>query len=71
LVNGKKARDKFLACLFFACTDRERYKEVIDDLGNDYSLGNINYPEDVSGMVSLVEAVGGYPRWSNDQFSAG
>jgi hypothetical protein len=53
-VNDKKSRDKFLACLFLACTDRERYKEVIDDLGNDYSLGNINYPEDVSGMVSLL-----------------
>jgi hypothetical protein len=50
----KEARDKFLACLFLACTDRERYKEVIDDLGNDFSLGNINYPEDVSGMVSLL-----------------
>jgi hypothetical protein len=53
-VNDKKATDKFLACLFLACTDRERYKEVIDDLGNDFSLGNINYPEDVSGMVSLL-----------------
>jgi hypothetical protein len=54
VTSDKEARDKFLACLFLACTDRERYKEVIDDLGNDFSLGNINYPEDVSGMVSLL-----------------
>jgi hypothetical protein len=47
LENDKKVRDKFLACLFLACTDRERYKDVIDDLGNDYGLGNVNYPEDV------------------------
>jgi hypothetical protein len=49
-----KARDKFLACLFLACADRERYKEVVDDLGNDFSLGNINYPDDVSGMLNLL-----------------
>jgi hypothetical protein len=50
-----KSREKFLACLFLACaTDRERYKEVIDDLGNDYGLGNVDYPEDVSGMVNLL-----------------
>jgi hypothetical protein len=54
VASDKEARDKFLACLFLACTDRERYKEVIDDLGNDFSLGNINYSEDVSGMVSLL-----------------
>jgi hypothetical protein len=54
VANDKEARDKFLACLFLACTDRERYKEVIDDLGNDFSLGIINYPEDVSRMVSLL-----------------
>jgi hypothetical protein len=53
-LNDKEARDKFLACLFLACTDRKRYKEVIDDLGNDFSLGNINYPEDVSGIMSLL-----------------
>jgi hypothetical protein len=52
--NDGKARDKLLACLFLACTDRERYKEVIDDLGNDFSLGNINYPDEVSGMLNLL-----------------
>jgi hypothetical protein len=49
-----KAREKFLACLFLGSTDRERYKEVIDDLANDYGLGNINYPEDVSSMLNLL-----------------
>jgi hypothetical protein len=52
--SDRKARDKFLACLFLACADRERYKDVIDDLGNDFSLGNINYPEDVGAMLSLL-----------------
>jgi hypothetical protein len=52
--NDTTAREKFLACLFLGSTDRERYKEVIDDLANDYGLGNTKYPEDVSGMLNLL-----------------
>jgi hypothetical protein len=52
--NDEKAREKFLACLFLANTDRDRYKDVVDDLANDFGLGNINYPEDVSGMLNLL-----------------
>jgi hypothetical protein len=53
-LENEKAREKFLACLFLACTDRERYKDVINDLANDFGLGNINYPEDVTGMLNLL-----------------
>jgi hypothetical protein len=49
-----KARGKFLACLFLAGSDRERYKTVVDDLGNDFTLGKANYPEDVAGMLHLL-----------------
>jgi hypothetical protein len=49
-----KARSKFLACLFLAGSDRERYKSVVDDLGNDYTLGKANYPNDVAGMLNLL-----------------
>jgi hypothetical protein len=53
-LDDEKAREKFLACLFLASTDREGYKEVINDLANDVGLGNINYPEDVSSMLNLL-----------------
>jgi hypothetical protein len=49
-----KNRNKFLACVFLANADRERYKPVIDDLGNDYSLGNPNYPGDIPSMLNLL-----------------
>jgi hypothetical protein len=47
-------RNKLLACLFLANSDRERYKTVIDDLGNEFQFGKINYPEDVNGMSQLL-----------------
>jgi hypothetical protein len=42
-----KNRNKLLACLFLAGSYRTRFKPVIDDLGNDFQLGKIAYPEDV------------------------
>jgi hypothetical protein len=49
-----KARGKFLACLFLAGSNRETYKTVVDDLGNDFTLGKANYPEDIAGMLHLL-----------------
>jgi hypothetical protein len=50
----KPARDAFLACLFLAGVDRNRYKNVIDDLSNDYILDKVSYPKDVPGMLNLL-----------------
>jgi hypothetical protein len=50
----EKGKHKFLACLFLAGVDRERYKKVIDDLNNDFIVGKISYPEDVPGMLNLL-----------------
>jgi hypothetical protein len=47
-------RNKLLACLFLANSDRDRFKTVIDDVGNEFQFGKINYPEDVSGMSQLL-----------------
>jgi hypothetical protein len=49
-----KNRNKFLACLFLANSDRTRFKSVIDDLTNDHQLGKNSYPEDVPGMLQLL-----------------
>ena len=32
----KLARNKFLACMFLAGVDRDRYKDAIDELNNNY-----------------------------------
>jgi hypothetical protein len=50
----KPARDAFLACLFLAGVDRNRYKSVIDELNNEFVLGKEIYPKDVPGMLKLL-----------------
>jgi hypothetical protein len=46
-------RNKLLACLYLAGSDQNRYKPVVDDLGNEFRMGKISYPEDVPSMAQL------------------
>jgi hypothetical protein len=48
------ARDKFLACLFLAGVNRKLFKDVIDELHNDFITGVLSYPEDLTTMVTLL-----------------
>ena len=50
----QEERDQFLACLILNNVDRGRYKPVIDELANAYSLGNNNYPKDIAGVISML-----------------
>ena len=50
----KKAREKFLACMFLASVDRKLYKKLIDDLNNDFLAGTNKYPEDASSMLAYL-----------------
>ena len=50
----EEARGKFLACLFLAGVDRNRYKRAIDDLNNQYVSGEVKYPDSVTGMIALL-----------------
>jgi hypothetical protein len=54
LSEQNKGRDKLLACLFLGGVDRSRYLQAIDNLSNDYLLGNVNYPEDTAAMMALL-----------------
>lgn len=62
LSEGKKndktnetARNKFFACLFLSSVNRERYKQAIMDLNNDYVHDSTtSYPEDVPNMLALL-----------------
>ena len=63
------AMNKFLACAFLAGLDRGRYKQVIDGLNNDFLLGTTSFPEDVSGMLTLISNYRG-ARISNPKAEA-
>jgi Zinc knuckle len=54
LTEQDEARNRFLACVFLAGVDRNKYKTVLDDLNNDFVLGTVNYPEDIAGMMTLL-----------------
>jgi Zinc knuckle len=47
-------RDKFLACLFLAGVNRHHYKDVIDELNNDFLLEKVNYRKDVPTMLAML-----------------
>jgi hypothetical protein len=50
----KVAMNKYLACVFLASVDRGRYKEVIDELNNDFLRGTVSFPEDIPSMLTLL-----------------
>ena len=50
----KIARDRFLACVFLTGLDRERYRETIDELNNDYMPHGKEYPQDVQSMLTWL-----------------
>ena len=50
----KKARDQFMACIFLAGVDRDRYKDAIDEMNNDFLRHGKEYPSDVSSMVTWL-----------------
>jgi hypothetical protein len=54
VVEQEKARHKFLACVFLAGVDPNRYGRTVDDLNNDFLLGTVSYPVDVPGMMTLL-----------------
>ena len=59
-MKGKKTEEqetagkRFLACLFLAGVDRDRYKTAINDLNNDFVQGTVSYPDDVPAMLALL-----------------
>ena len=56
----RRARDKFVACLFLAGVDRKRYKDAIDEMNNNFLRHGKEFPGDVSSMVTwLLKRRGG------------
>lgn len=52
---NQAAKDKYRAVALLHAADRGRYWKLIEDLENDYTKGNNNYPTTISGAYNLLE----------------
>ena len=55
------AREIYLACAFIINSDLRRYRHLIEDLENDYTKGNDNYPRN---MVKSYQLLNKYKQWN-------
>ena len=49
-----KWKNKFLAVCYLSTLDKKRYGSLIENLGNDYSMGNDKYPEDLTSAYNYA-----------------
>ena len=54
LEEQEEGRNKLLACLFLGGCDRDRFKDVVDELYHDFGKGDNKYPEDITGVTELL-----------------
>ena len=55
------AREIYLACAFVINSDLRRYRRLIEELENDYTKGNDNYPRN---MVKAYQFLNEYKQWN-------
>ena len=55
------ARKIYLACAFVINSDLRRYGRLIEELENDYTKGNDNYPQN---MVKAYQLLNEYKQWN-------
>ena len=60
----KKTRNKYLACVFIARANQQKYWDCIAELNNSYLSGNNKYPEAPSIALELLN---NYMSGSNDR----
>ena len=49
------AQDRFVAYSFLCCSDPKRYKNLINELSNQYSCGTCQFPDDLTTAFSMLE----------------
>ena len=54
-------RDIYPSCAFVMNSDLKRYGRLIEELENDYTKGNDNYPRN---MVKAYQLLNEYKRWN-------
>ena len=55
------AREIYLACAFVISSDLRRYGCLIEELENDYTKGNDNYPRNMAKAYQLLNK---YKQWN-------
>ena len=50
----------YLSCAFLCQSDRKRYSRLLEELDNDYTKGNSNYPTD---LVTAYRMISEYQNW--------
>ena len=56
----ENAKDMYLACAFLCQSDRKRYVRFPEELENDYTKGNSNYP---TNLVTAYRMISEYKNW--------
>ena len=56
----ENAKDMYLACAFLCQSDRKRYSRLLEELENDFTKGNSNYPTD---LVTAYRMIIEYKNW--------
>ena len=54
------AKDMYLACAFLFQSDRKRYGRLLEEIEDDYTNGNSNYPTD---LVTAYRIISEYKNW--------
>ena len=54
------AREIYLSCVFVVASDPKRYGRLVEELENDYTKGNKNYP---TNMVKTYQLINEYKYW--------
>jgi hypothetical protein len=49
-----KAKNRYLAMAMLSATDFTRYSRLLEDLNNDYTKGNDNYPRNITEAYNLI-----------------
>ena len=55
------ARYIYLSCAFIFASDPKRYGRLVEELENDYTNGNNNYP---TNMVKAYQLINEYKSWT-------
>ena len=56
-----RAQEIYLSCAFVVNSDLKRYGHLIEELENDYTKGNDNYP---CNMVKAYQLLNEYKQWN-------
>ena len=56
----ENAKYMYLACALLCQSDRKRYGRLLEELENDYTKGNSNYP---TNLVTAYRMISEYKKW--------